>query len=124
MYTYLSALVILGAVLIGQIVGLHSHLITKPLFHVIMHVAGGIGIALFTAALIESGLMRPRNRRRTVIAAALIAGIIWEAIEVYFKITGFRLWTTYYYLDTVKDLINDVIGGSLVAWLYWRSRGE
>ncbi len=120
MYTYISALLILAVVLLGQVVGLHSSLIVSPIFHIVMHIVGGIGIALFVAALINSGFIRTSNRRRTVIYGALIAGIIWEVIEGYYHITGFKLWTAAYYLDTAKDLINDLIGGTLVAWLYWR----
>lgn len=121
MYTYLSALVVLAAVLAGQVVGLHSRLITNPVFHITMHIAGGIGIALFAAALISTRAWHPENSRRAVIIAALSAGILWEIIEAYFNITGFTLWTHTYYLDTLKDLINDLIGGTLVAWLYFRN---
>jgi len=121
MLTYLSALLILAAVLIGQTIGIHGLWIREPLFHIVMHIAGGIGIGLFICALINSGILKPANKRRAVIVGAFIAGLIWEFVEVRYNITGYKVWTAPYFLDTVKDLINDLVGGTLVAWLYYRN---
>ncbi|MEA2715067.1 MAG: hypothetical protein QOG91_95 [Candidatus Parcubacteria bacterium] len=117
MPTYLAALIILAIVLVAQVQSVHGMYASSPFFDIVMHVLGGIGIGLFMLALIDSGVIRPRNKSRAIIAGALAAGIVWEIIEAYFDINGYKLWTSAYFLDTAKDLVNDLIGGTLIGWL-------
>ena len=112
---YFISLVILVAVLIGQIAGLHGIYISETLYLMVMHLAGGFGIGLFIMSLVRE---KPFGRQKMVIimvVGALIAGLLWEAIEVYYNISGYHLWTHMYYIDTARDLANDIIGGALAT---------
>jgi len=40
--------------------------------------------------------------------------------EGYYDIAGAPLWTGAYFVDTIKDLIDDMIGGAIVAWVLFR----
>lgn len=84
-------------------------------YDIILHILGGVGIAMsvysvavfFNIELIKGKLSR-------IIALTFIAGLAWEAFEVIFNLTGSKVWTTPYYIDTIKDLFNDVIGSIIV----------
>lgn len=117
MPTYIAALVILAVVLLGQIQNVAGLHVNSPLFDVVMHILGGVGIGLLVLALADSDAIRPRNKSRAIILGALIAGLVWEIIEAYYNINGHKLWSDAYYLDTAKDLVSDLIGGTAIGWL-------
>jgi uncharacterized membrane protein (DUF373 family) len=115
---YFSALVVLLAVLVadmqGNALGLYQS--WWP-FDILMHIAGGIGIGLFLYALIGSFYPHIRRKKRAVIWGVFVVGIVWELFEIWSNTAGYTLWTVPYYIDTAKDLFDDVIGAGLVAWL-------
>ncbi len=116
MLTYAFALIILTAVLYGHIFGLHGWYMQIPAYDIGLHILGGIGIGLFLTAIVRMNIPKIRYPRIIIIIGVLIFGLVWEGFEIYFNIAGYHLWTRMYYIDTVKDLCDDIIGGSIVAF--------
>lgn len=86
-------------------------------YDIMMHILGGVGIGLFVAAIINLHGQSIKNKRKFIIFSVIIVGFVWELFEIYYDLNGYPLWSKLYYLDTIKDLIDDTIGASLVA--YW-----
>lgn len=106
------SLIIIAAVFVGQFIALNNSLVLRsPVFHIGIHVLGGLGIALLFSGLVKSLNLSRLSRYLVPIGGVILTGLIWEMIEAYFNITGFRLWTDAYYLDALKDVLNDLIGG-------------
>ncbi|MEI8328168.1 MAG: hypothetical protein WCG02_03470 [Candidatus Taylorbacteria bacterium] len=125
MLTYIFALIILFIMLVAHIFGINGLYYHYPFYDIFMHVLGGAGIGLLLIAFIRSNFSNFANilfLRRKVVLGVLVVGLMWELFEMYFDIAGAPLWTTAYYIDTAKDLINDVIGASIVAWLIFRKK--
>jgi hypothetical protein len=114
---YFISLLVLILVLILHVKGIHGLYHKIPLYDVYMHILGGIGIALFVSALINSRILRPKSVFWGVVLGTLAIGFFWEFFEIYYNIAKYPLWTKLYYLDTLKDLVDDVVGGMLVAFL-------
>ena len=118
MSRYVLSFTLIAAVLVVEIIAFHDTVLLKaPGFHVIMHIAGGMGIGLFLMGLVSTYKLPMARARILVILGVLIFGLLWELFEALYNLTGFRLGTTAYYLDTFKDLVNDAIGGGLVMLL-------
>jgi len=112
-------LLVLLSVLIFHILGMAEHLYIRFWFYdIFMHILGGMGIAMSVYCVILF-LKRDniKNDLWKMLLLVLAAGLSWELFEVYFNIAGSRLWTTPYYIDTVKDLINDMIGAIIVIFI-------
>ncbi len=122
MLTYLWALIILAIVLAAHLLGLTGLYVTFFWYDIMMHILGGVGIGLFVTAIVNMHFPAIVNRRRFIIVSVVIVGIVWELFEAYYDIAGYRFGTKLYYLDTIKDLIDDTIGASLVA--YWVTRNK
>lgn len=106
------------AVLIGEIVGIQENLfMTIPSYDILMHIAGGLGIGLALSAGIKHHSIFIGKEKLIVIVGVFIAGILWELFEIIYNISGHPFGTTLYFIDTVKDLFDDVIGGILALWL-------
>ena len=117
MRTYYYALLVLCLVLITDIIGIRGMYVIFPPYDIFMHILGGIGIGLAICAAVRLHGEKIIHKRRVTIIGVLIVGIIWEIFEMYYDITSAPLWTVPYYIDTVKDLIDDVIGGGIVTYL-------
>ena len=120
MTTYIWAIIILLIVLAGQIFGISGGYVSTPLFDVPMHIIGGVGIALFICGFLNARKTDIGHKIKITVIGVLVAGLVWEYFEIHYNLTGYRLWTNAYYLDTLKDLVDDIIGGLLVAYFYWR----
>lgn len=121
MKTYIGAFVVLVIVLVGQKYGIDTGLYVKmPEYDIPMHILGGLGIGLFACAIAKSGIIRRFAIKRKVLLAVFVVGLLWEALEAYFGIMGFTLWSKPYMLDTTADLINDMIGGAIAVWIACR----
>ena len=122
MLLYLYAFLTLIVVLIGHMLGNYDGLyVTVPLYDVAMHIGGGLGIGLFfCAVMVNRWPNRPHKKWLIIVGVVFVTGIFWELFEIYYDIAGYQLWTVPYYLDTLKDLVDDIIGGSLAAWIYLR----
>jgi len=57
---------------------------------------------------------------KNVIVGCLIIGVAWEVLEFFYKVQEIN---AYYYFDTVKDLIDDSIGG-FIALKIWKRLPE
>lgn len=117
MFTYISALVILFIVLKAHILGVNGLYYLIPGYDIMMHILGGIGIALFVVALLRTFKQDSFFNIKFIVLSVFIIGIVWELFEIYFQITGHPLWSNLYFKDTIKDLINDTIGGLFVAYI-------
>lgn len=96
-------------VLFMHLEGMSQHLYIDYWFYdIIMHILGGAGIGFSILYVLKNP--------KYIIPISIIGGIAWELFEVYFNISGAKLWTTPYYLDTAKDLLDDTIG-SMLAYL-------
>lgn len=118
MRIYLYSFIVFLIVLIGHTFGVVDNFYMKFFFYdILMHISGGIGMGLLVSAFLKGHFLNFRHRRTVVILFVLFAGIIWELFEVYYNIAGYPFGTKAYYLDTIKDLFDDVLGGCIVAWL-------
>lgn len=123
MKIYMWAIVVLAVVYVGNYFGNAAGLyVTFDGYDIFMHIAGGLGIGLLVAAFLERNAPLEYRSRRMIILCVLLAGIIWELFEAYFNIAGAPVGTKLYWIDTVKDLIDDCLGGLIIAVIrkrYW-----
>lgn len=54
---------------------------------------------------------------RAIALFTLFIGIGWEVLEIVTRAVDVTIW--WYPLDTMKDIINDLIGGT-IAYFIWR----
>lgn len=85
--------------------------IRYPLFDLVTHTLGGVGIALTALYVFKNP--------KYIIPLSIIGGIAWELFEVYFDITGWPIHSFQYKFDTAKDLIMDTLG-AVCVWLIVR----
>ena len=83
-----------------------------------VHIIGGAGIALLAAWALALKGKQPSFF--ACMLMVLIAGLGWEVFEAYFGLTEFPQDT----IDTIKDLCDDVLGGSVafILSMYFNSR--
>ena len=118
MPTYIFGLIVLVATLCAHLLGLNGYYVEYGWYDIFMHILGGLGIGISLAAFIKQNTHRIIHKRRAIIIGALIAGIIWELFEVIYNIAGYPVGTKLYFLDTLKDLVDDCIGGAFASWLF------
>lgn len=122
MITYILALIVLIVVLGTHLLGLTGLYITIFWYDIMMHILGGVGIALFLLAWVQLHGQGIVNKRRFIIIGTIVAGLIWELFEMYYELNGYPLWSKMYYLDTIKDLIDDTLGAVVVAYIGFRNK--
>lgn len=86
-----------------------GYYMTIPWWDVPLHVLGGFWLALFAM-----WVGRMLGRRVTIIQClsfVLFVGILWEIFEVMVHIGGSVFMP--YYDDTIKDMLDDLLGGIL-----------
>lgn len=123
---------ILLTILFGSILIAFFHIIalqfyfywTVGWYDIPMHIAGGALIGLSGLWIIYlSGIFGtvPRHTFFSIVSvsffSALIVGILWEMFEVKAGLTSASFVDR---IDTVKDIIDDMIGSLLSAWYYVR----
>ena len=118
MRTYYFGFLAVFLLFLGNQAGTYWHLYDNIWFYDIpMHILGGFGIGLSIAAVLQlhgSGILK---KRHVVMYGVLLAGVLWELFEAYYNIAGSPVGTKAYYIDTAKDLIDDVLGGFVVVCL-------
>jgi hypothetical protein len=87
-------------------------------FDILMHILGGIMSGLFVLTGLR--FMSWKEVFKNVIAGCLVIGFAWEILELVYKVQEVNV---YYYFDTIKDLIDDCIGG-LIALIIWKKLPE
>jgi hypothetical protein len=123
MKTYALAIAVLLLTLAAHMVGINGFYWTIPAYDVFMHILGGIGIGLFLTAFMKSNFSSEESifvKRRKVLVGVLLVGVVWELFEMYFNIAGAPLGTKAYFIDTGKDLLDDLIGGAVAVWICYR----
>lgn len=120
MKTYLLALLVLAFLLAFHALGIAEYYYLYFWFYdIVAHILGGLGIGLFAIAVLKTfwpSFLR-RNRWQKIALCVFLVGLGWEAFEVYFNIAGYNFGTKMYFVDTVKDLVDDVIGGLLAVYI-------
>jgi len=122
MKLYFWSLVVLALVLLGHVIGIDGLYVSSQIYHVIIHIVGGIGIGLLIWALYDSRVLNFASKPRMIIVSVFFAGILWEIVEAHYNIAGYSFGSALYFLDTAKDLVCDVIGGTIVAWMSTHAR--
>lgn len=112
-----STIFVLLLIFTLHFIGMSENLYIKFWFYdIIMHILGGIGIAMSVyCVLVFLKLDNHKGRFWSIVTLTFLAGFAWELFEIYFNLTGSKLWSTPYYLDTIKDLFNDVLGSVIVG---------
>ncbi len=82
---------------------------------IVVHILGGCMSGLYVYVFLRYFKL-PETIRNVFIGVFLI-GIGWELLEIYYKVGEFD---TYYWLDTTKDLIDDLIGAYLSTKIWKR----
>ncbi len=128
---YLSLFVAFLIILVNYYAGLYNVYWLFRWFDIPMHILGGLMVGLFTQtgidylvhfkkredALIGLNSIVYRRRFSIIFIFVLAVGVAWEFAEWYFGITdGLGSISR---LDTIKDVIDDIIGGALSIW-FWK----
>ena len=89
-----------------------------PWFDIPMHILGGVMVGLFAQTAMDKLDRHKINKKRFMLAvsAALIVGVLWELAEWHYGVTdGLGPVSR---LDTIKDIMDDIIGGALSIWVW------
>lgn len=86
-------------------------------FDILMHIIGGMGLAFAMYWMIVTFLPKYLPTFWHILLLTFLAGVAWELFEAVNGIAGAPVGTTAYYIDTIKDLVDDTLG-AIVAALY------
>ncbi len=114
---YAQALVLAIIAVMYFYFGLHERFFWTVFgWDILLHLLGGLWVGL--AAAFALGLMGIRASAWQLIAAAVIAGVLWELFEYALGIGGSVFMS--YGADTAKDLVDDLLGGIGAAFIFKR----
>jgi hypothetical protein len=119
MRTYFLALLVLAFLLVFHSLGISQnfYLYFWP-YDIIAHIMGGLGIGLFIAAFFRTYQQgRFKEKAKVIVPLVFLVGLGWEVFEVYFNIAGNPYGTKAYFIDTIKDLIDDTLGGIIAVYI-------
>ena len=85
---------------------------------ILLHFLGGLWFALLGAFLLSR--IGVRVRLLHCLGLALAIGLAWEVFEYIFDLGGSVFMS--YRLDTIKDIVDDVLGGGFAYFLIERFR--
>jgi hypothetical protein len=113
MKIYIYALVAVAIMGIGNYLG-NEYLLyfVFPPYDIFMHIIGGTGIGLAIIAVSRSLEFNIHRSIRIVVFLVFLVGLVWELFEAYYNIAGAPVGTKAYYIDTIKDLFDDIVGGT------------
>lgn len=117
MTTYLLALGFAIVLLGAHMVGLDGLYVSVPVYDIFMHILGGAGVALLLVGIAHSWRPDLSHRGRFIIAGVVVVGLLWEVFEAAFGLTGYPVGSRLYWIDTVKDLIDDAIGAAMIVFV-------
>ncbi len=80
-----------------------------------MHILGGIMSGLFVFVFLRA--LKLQESLHNLLIGVFIIGIAWEILELWYKVEVLGL---FYWLDTLKDLIDDTIGGLISIYIWNR----
>lgn len=84
-------------------------------FDIIMHLLGGMAIALAIYWTMSTFTPKWKPTFIRIVAFTFVAGVAWETFETIYNIAGAPLGTHAYYVDSIKDLVNDTLGAVVVS---------
>lgn len=131
---YFSLFVAFLIIAVNYYAGIFDVFWLFPWFDIPMHILGGLMVGLFVQTGIDYLIHTKKDvgigkkplvsnssiiKRRILIIFTLVfaVGFIWEFTEWYLGITdGLGPISR---LDTIKDMIDDIIGGALSIW-FWK----
>ena len=118
MRIYTSALIAALAVYFFNKPGLEGLYVNVWWYDIFMHILGGFSVGLLLS-LISSAVFKDRPLSPyKIILGTLVFGLGWEFLEVYFNVTGHPIGSSAYYLDTAKDILDDIIGSSVAVYIF------
>lgn len=79
-----------------------------------MHIMGGFMSGLFTLVLFRANGWRESEIK--ILLGVILVGITWEFLELYYRVAELDM---HYWIDTGKDLLDDIIGG-LISIYVWK----
>lgn len=85
-----------------------------PWYDIPIHLLGGLTIGFWGAALAARRGFRPWQAFIFCLLIAIAAGSIWEIFEY---VTGISREIGYWF-DTIKDLVDDILGTTVAVILY------
>lgn len=116
--TYIHALVSTSALAILHFFASDGHWYVRyPGFDILMHILGGLALAFSIFWIIKTFLPKYEPNFWSLIVLTLALGFAWEAMETMYDIAGAPVGTTKYYWDSAKDLVNDMLGAIIAAFL-------
>jgi hypothetical protein len=95
-----------------------------------MHFVGGVWVGLMgiyavlhTKAGVQYAPILLRTPMRAALAGALVLGLLWEGYEVVFKFLKWGWFPDAYILDTILDVVMDMVGGAVAGLcvIVWRN---
>jgi len=121
MRIYVFALIAALITVFAHYPGLRGWYMEYWWYDIFMHMMGGLAIGLLWAAIATLFGISSRNMWIYIIYGTLAIGLAWEIFEVYFHLTGYPIGSRLYYIDTLIDILNDIIGGSVAAYIATRN---
>lgn len=115
--TYIPTLITSALLAVLHFLASEGHWYVRyPGFDILMHLLGGMTLALAIYWTIVTFFPRYRPSFLRIVVATFILGIGWEVMETIYDIAGAPVGTTKYYWDSIHDLINDTIGAAIIAF--------
>ena len=95
---------------------------TLSWYDIMMHFFGGLWVVLFITWVMRSGIFHflPSHMSFVkILSIVILVGLIWESYEVYFGLTFVS--DPEYWGDTTLDIVMDIVGGSIGAFIFRKS---
>ena len=117
MIIYLLSAITAAALLFFHLLGNDGLYFTYPRYDIFMHIMGGVTIGFLAYQLSLSAKNVLNFSWKNVVYAVFLIGLAWEIFEAMFNIAGAPVGTKAYYIDTIKDLVDDCIGALLAVYV-------
>ncbi len=117
MRLYLYALIIAVVALVAHLFGTYDGwYVSVDFYDIFMHLLVGFCLGLVIVAASRSLGIDLKKQIWLVAIAVFVLGIAWELFEAAYEIASSPVGTIPYYLDTAKDLFNDLFGAGVAFW--------
>ena len=124
---FIYSFIVLIIVAIFQNLGTSFDLYTiYPWYDIPMHILGGLWVSLFTLSIyiyFFNNTSIPNYRKKVfqvMCITLLFVAVSWEIFEIIGHMT-FLSDGIWYWIDTIKDIFDDFIGGMLGYYFYTRN---
>jgi VanZ family protein len=123
MINYLISGIIAVILLIAHLYGLDGYYFIYDWYDIPMHIVGGISLG-FLAYQLSRSISSKRFSWKRILLGIICIGLAWEVFESVYGIAGAEVGTFDYYVDSIKDLINDSVGaiiGIVIASFFYKN---